>query len=363
MVGAASHFASSEGLRQVFAEMGFVTGSETLLPVLRQAYKAASVSDVTVLLEGETGTGKQVLARAIHHLDQKRRAYPFVTVHCSTITEPLAESELFGHQRGAFTGATADRLGLFSAANHGTLLLDDVNDLPLAVQPKLLDVIQRNVVRAVGSDREAELDVRVIAASNQPLKPLVLRNRFRSDLYHRLNVIRLTLPPLRQRAPDLPELVLSFARRYSFLYEPIVKVEPELVRFLEDYPLTGNVRELENAVQRMLFAKSEGTTLGLADWLAQCEEDGPETSRDLLGEAAQKLWEAIRRRGLSYAQALRQIDRKVLETALGSGAATRREVARQLQTSERTLYHKIRAHRLGHRHGRVARQPADEEPI
>ncbi|HEV2387318.1 MAG TPA: sigma 54-interacting transcriptional regulator [Candidatus Acidoferrales bacterium] len=340
---------SSEGLRRLFAELGFVTGSETLLPVLRQAYKAASASDVTILLEGETGTGKQVLARAIHQLDQKRRAFPFVTVHCSTITEALAESELFGHHRGAFTGATADRAGLFSAANHGTLFLDDVNDLPLTVQPKLLDVIQRNVVRAVGSDREAPLDIRIIAASNQPLLPLVLRARFRPDLYHRLNVIRLSLPPLRQRALDLPELVLALARRYRSLYHPIEQVDSELVRFLECHSFAGNVRELENAVQRMLFSKSQGTTLDLADWLAQGGEEEPENNRDWLGEAAQNLWEAIRRRGLSYAQALRQIDRRILETALGSGVATRREVARQLQTSERTLYHKIRLHHLGQR--------------
>jgi transcriptional regulator with GAF, ATPase, and Fis domain len=219
-------------IRETFSRLDFVTGSDKIVPVLRQAYKAASVSDVTILLEGETGTGKGVLARAIHQLDQKRQTFPFITVNCSTVTEALAESELFGHQRGAFTGAVSDRQGLFHCANHGTLFLDDVNDLPLQIQPKLLDVIQRGIVRPVGLDREISLEVRIIATCNRPLYPLVLQNRFRPDLYHRLNVIRLCLPPLRERPDDLPELILALARRYGALYSPIREVEPDLVSFL-----------------------------------------------------------------------------------------------------------------------------------
>jgi len=134
--------------------------------VLQCAYKAAQVSDTTMLLQGETGTGKQILARAIHALDQKRRHYAFVTVHCSTISESLAESELFGHRKGSFSGADAARSGLFQAANRGTLFLDDINDLPLRLQPKLLDALQRGIIRSLGSDRETPIDVRVIAAAN-----------------------------------------------------------------------------------------------------------------------------------------------------------------------------------------------------
>src|SRR5215813_8328554 len=192
----------------LFGRHGFITGSATMVPVLRMAQKAAIVGNITVLLEGETGTGKQVLAQAIHSLDEKRRAFSFITVHCSTITEPLAESELFGHQRGAFSGATRDRVGLFQAAHRGTLFLDDINDLPMALQPKLLDVLQRSVVRGVGSDRELAVDVRVIAAANQPLAQAVRQSRFRGDLYHRLNVVRLSLPPLRERCDDLAALIL-----------------------------------------------------------------------------------------------------------------------------------------------------------
>lgn len=252
---------TNDELRLGFNELGFVTRSEALLPLLRQAYKAACVSDVTVLLEGETGTGKQVLANAIHSLHHKRRAFPFVTMHCGSLSETLAESELFGHLKGAFTGAVTHRKGLFQSARRGTLFLDDVNDLPPVIQAKLLDVLQRSVVRTIGSDLEARVDVRIIAASNQPLKPLVLQNRFRADLYHRLNVVRLLLPPLRERMQDLSHLVLAFAHRHRDIYHPIERLEPELVSFLRSQSFPGNVRELENNVQAMLFSKVGGTSL------------------------------------------------------------------------------------------------------
>jgi transcriptional regulator with GAF, ATPase, and Fis domain len=179
---------SDHELRRVLAELGFITGCDAMVPLLRQASKAACLSDITVLLEGETGTGKQLLANAIHRLDQKRRSHPFVTIHCSTINETLAESELFGHERGAFSGAVSPRKGLFQAAHGGILLLDDVNDLAHGLQAKLLDVLQRSVVRAVGSDRESPIDVRITAASNLPLGQMVRQNSFRADLYHRLGL-------------------------------------------------------------------------------------------------------------------------------------------------------------------------------
>lgn len=341
-------------LRQRFAALGFITGSDALIPILRQAWKAACVSDITVLIEGETGTGKQVLAHAIHQLDQKRHVFPFITVHCGTISAALAESELFGHERGAFSGAVAQRKGLFQTAQMGTLFLDDINDLPLALQPKLLDVVQRRAVRPVGSDREIPIDVRIIAASNQTLAPLVLENRFRPDLYHRLNVVRLTLSPLRERGADLGVLILALARRHRGLYQTIDAVTPELLRFLETQQLPGNVRELENAVQRMLFVKMEGNALSLPDWQAaqsaaeSCKAE-KDSDRDPLDDAAGSLWRAISQHGLPWAAAVRQIEKKVLENALSDGHFTRREIARRLSTSERTLYHKLRAHRLSAR--------------
>jgi transcriptional regulator with PAS, ATPase and Fis domain len=337
---------TDDELRRTFNDLGFVTGSEVLLPLLRQVYKAACVSDITVLLEGETGTGKQVLAYAIHSLDQKRRAFPFVTMHCGSLSEALAESELFGHLKGAFTGALNHRRGLFQSAAGGTIFLDDVNDLPLYVQAKLLDVLQRRSVRATGSDLETPVDVRIIAASNQPLKLLVQQNRFRADLFHRLNVVRLWLPPLRERMQDLPELVLAFARRHQDIYQPIEGVDPDFVGFLQTQSFPGNVRELENDVQGMLFAKMSGTRLGLPDWQRLSAEARTEEHPDLLGEAAAKVWKAISAQGLSYAQAIEQLERRVLQAALNVEGRTRREVAQHLRTSERTLYHKIRTYEL-----------------
>lgn len=335
---------SDDQLRMSFAQLGFITSSPTVIPVLRRAQKAAKVSDVTVLLEGETGTGKQVLAHAIHKLDQKRGAFAFVTVHCSTITEALAESELFGHQRGAFSGAVQDRKGLFQAAHRGTLFLDDVNDLPGNIQPKLLDVIQRGTLRPVGADREISVDVRIIAACNQPLEPLVGNGRFRSDLYHRLNVVKLSLPPLRERNDDMASLILSFAKRHDSLYGPVETVEPELLSLLHSCSFPGNVRELENAVQRMLFLKTEGSSLGVSDWMAQSGSSVVGTGQDFLAEAAISAWKAISQRGISYAQTIQEIERRLIEAAVNVPGCTRRQLAQRLRTSERTLYYKMRIH-------------------
>ena len=338
---------SDEELRRVFGEMGFISTASSLIPALGLAWKAAQVSDITVLLEGETGTGKQVLAQAIHRLDQKRMSFPFVTAHCSTINEALAESEFFGHERGAFSGAAIERKGLFRTAHRGTLFLDDVNDLPAAIQPKLLDVLQRGVVRAVGSDREVPVDVRIISACNLPLAPMIQQNRFRADLYHRLNVVKLTLPPLRERPEDLAALILTFAKRHRQIYPGISSIEPELVQFLQGQTFEGNVRELEHAVERMLFGKTAGSSLTLPDWMAHCDEERGGL-RDWVGEAADRLSNAIFERKLPYMQAIRQIEERVLEIALRRGGQTRREIAADLQTSERTLYHKMRVHRMRH---------------
>ena len=337
---------TDERLIDQFAALGFVTCSRALLNVLRLSQKAASVSDITVLIEGETGTGKQVLAHSIHRLDEKRKAHPFITVHCGTISESLAESELFGHERGAFSGAVSLRKGLFRSADGGTLFLDDINDLSPNLQPKLLDCLQRNVIRPVGSDREIHVDVRIIAASNRPLAPLVRENLFRADLYHRLNVVKLSLPPLRERREDLPALVLTCARRHSHIYSRILSVETDLIQFLERQEFPGNVRELEHGVERALFSKVQGTSLALSDWTAQPEAGD---QRDWIHDAASSLSNAMVQRGLPYVQAFRQLERAFLEIIIGSGGRTRREIAAHLKTSERTLYHKLRSHGISHR--------------
>jgi DNA-binding NtrC family response regulator len=337
---------SDEELRHTFTQLGFVAASSEMMPILHLAYRAAVVSDITILIEGETGTGKQVLSRAIHELDPKRCRFPFVTVHCSTLNESLAESELFGHQRGAFSGSVSDRKGLFRASNSGTLFLDDVNDLPVHLQPKLLDVLQRRVVRPLGSDEEIVVDVRIVASSNRPLAPLVEQRQFRTDLYQRLNVVTIQLPPLRNRSSDLPDLMLCLARRHRCLYSPIESVEPELLLHLQSSSFPGNIRELDNMVQRMLFVKTTGNSLCLADWKAQCPSDRHEARKDPLEGAAEMVWKAITGGRLSYPDVIRKLEGRVLEIALRSATGTRRDVAESLGTSSRTLYHKLKVHGL-----------------
>ena len=315
--------------------------------VLQCAYKAAQVSDTTVLLQGETGTGKQILARAIHALDQKRRHHPFVTVHCSTISESLAESELFGHRKGSFSGADAARGGLFQAADKGTIFLDDINDLPLRLQPKLLDALQRGIIRPLGSDRETAVDVRVIAAANQPLEPMVEAETFRADLFHRLNVIQVRLPPLRERSEDLAPLMLEFARRHANLHHGVTSLDPDLLQHLQCCPFEGNVRELENIVQRMLFNKAEGDSFSRSDWLHQQRSaaDSGEVDEPI-SQAANLLWAVMLRQSVSFSELMWRVESELLQRALQVEGKTRREIADMLHTSERTLYHKISSHRI-----------------
>ena len=336
---------SVEQLRELFASLGFVTTGPHMVRPLQCAYKAAQVSDTTVLLQGETGTGKQVLARTIHTLDAKRCRFAFVTVHCSTISETLAETELFGHRKGSFSGASASRAGLFRAADHGTIFLDDVNDLPLPLQPKLLDVLQRGIIRAVGSDRELPIDVRVIAAANTPLEPLVAEGSFRADLFHRLNVIRLSLPPLRERNEDVVALILEFAKRHASLHGQIDSLEPELIQHLQACRFEGNIRELENAVQRMLFMKDDGRSFTREDWLQQeATPAGELCQHDDILQAASLLWLAMTRQEMALPDVMHRVEGELLNMALHASGKTRREIAKLMHTSERTLYHKIQAH-------------------
>jgi two-component system, NtrC family, response regulator PilR len=217
----------------------------------------------SVLITGESGTGKELVARALHS-EGVRAKLPFVAVNCGAIPEELMESELFGHRRGAFTGAIADKLGLFQEAAGGTLFLDEIGELSLALQVKLLRALQERKVKQVGATEELEVDVRVIAATNRDLETEVSRGAFRADLYYRLNVIELRLPPLRHRREDIPLLAEHFLRRFSAEHNRQSRLSAEAMRRLEGYEFPGNVRELENIIERAV-ALSSNHVIGASD--------------------------------------------------------------------------------------------------
>jgi two-component system response regulator AtoC len=236
--------------------------SAALEKVLKQARSVAAAAAATVLLTGENGTGKEMLARAIHE-ESPRASGPFVAVSCAALPETLIESELFGHEKGAFTNATQMRKGRFELANGGTLLLDEIGDLSPAVQVKLLRVLQERSFERVGGTKTITVDIRLIAATNRDLEAEVEAGRFRQDLFFRLNVVPLTLPPLRERGDDIPILAAHFAAKSAQKYgHSMPEITPRLIDVLQDYDWPGNVRELENLMERLVVL-SNGDSLGL----------------------------------------------------------------------------------------------------
>ncbi len=252
---------SREG-RLTFSDI--ITRSEAMGGVLRTAQKAAS-SSIPVLIEGESGVGKELFARAIHGSGE-RKAKPFVAVNCGAIPDNLVESILFGHEKGAFTGATERHTGKFVEATGGTLFLDEVGELPLAAQVKLLRALQEGTVEAVGGRKPVKVDVRIISATNRKLLDLVKNGQFREDLFYRLHVLPLTIPPLRMRREDVPHLLRHFLARFAAEENrTITSISGEAMAYLAQLEWPGNIRQLENAVYRAVVM-SEGDQLGLADF-------------------------------------------------------------------------------------------------
>ena len=252
---------SREG-RLTFSDI--VTRSETMAGVLRTAQKAAS-SSIPVLIEGESGVGKELFARAIHGSGE-RKTKPFVAVNCGAIPDNLVESILFGHEKGAFTGATERHMGKFVEAHGGTLFLDEVGELPLTAQVKLLRALQEGTVEAVGGRKPVKVDVRIISATNRKLLDLVKSGQFREDLFYRLHVLPLTIPPLRQRREDIPHLLRHFLARFcAEENRPITAIAGEAMTHLAQLDWPGNIRQLENAVYRAVVM-SEGDHLGVSDF-------------------------------------------------------------------------------------------------
>lgn len=284
-----------------------------------------------VLIAGESGTGKELVARAIHSLGP-RSAGPFVSVNCGALPENLMESELFGHERGSFTGAIRKSDGLFREAQGGTLFLDEVGEIPLQVQVKLLRAIQERRVRPVGSTSEVEVDVRIVAASNRDLEVEVSEGGFRPDLYYRLNVVRIDIPPLRERHEDIPALLEYFIARYSKeVGRKIDGMTPDALQLLLDYAYPGNVRELENIVERSV-ALSTGEVLGI-DTLP------PTLVRDKEPPTAQQIMLGV---GFALDETLDQIERQYLQEALSQANGVRTKAADILGISFRSLRYRLR---------------------
>ena len=240
-------------------EEDIVGHSPAFMNVLNQVGIIAK-SDSVTLIQGETGTGKEVIARAIHNQSLRSRG-PFVKLNCAAIPAALLESELFGHERGAFTGAVTQTMGRFQQADNGTLFLDEIGDLPLELQPKLLRALQEQEFERLGCGRTIRVNVRVVAATNQNLAEMVSTRQFRADLYYRLNVIPIFLPPLRERRDDIPRLVEHFVRKYSArLNKPIDTIPDEVMEFLMYHDWPGNIRELQNFIERAVVL-SPGSVL------------------------------------------------------------------------------------------------------
>ncbi|MDQ7038537.1 MAG: sigma-54 dependent transcriptional regulator [Aquificota bacterium] len=263
----------NRALRSILLEKDQEVLLETRSPAFREVLETAKKvagSDINVLIRGETGTGKEVLARYIHRLSPRSEG-PFIVVDCSAIPEHLFESEVFGHEKGAYTGATQKKLGLVELADGGTLFLDEIGDVPLHVQSKLLRFVETRRFRRVGGLKEISVDVRIISATNRDLSGMVSRGEFRSDLLFRLNVVEINIPPLRERKEDIPLLVDHFLSRYG------KKIRKETLKALTDYPWPGNVRELKNAIERaVLLSRGEYVDENLClpkDGSLECPED------------------------------------------------------------------------------------------
>jgi two-component system, NtrC family, response regulator AtoC len=302
--------------------------------VLRVVQKVAP-TPTTVLIEGESGSGKELIARALHDLSP-RAERPFVAVNCGAIPETLIESELFGHAKGAFTDARTARRGLFEEADGGTLLLDEIGELPLPVQPALLRVLQQGEVRRVGDTRSTRVDVRVLASTNRDLAAQVQSGRFREDLYYRLNVVQLRLPPLRERQEEIAALAERLLARHAerIGIEPR-RLSPRALELLQRYRWPGNVRELENALERALV-------------LAEEDEIGPEALPEAVQRslAPEPVPASLDADDLSVKRAQRVLEADLIRRALERTQGNRTKAAELLELSPRALLYKIREYGL-----------------
>jgi two-component system response regulator AtoC len=321
-----------EELSALRAPSGIVGRGTSMQQVLAVAGKVARHPS-TVLVTGESGTGKELVARYVH-ANSPRASETLVAVNCGAIPENLLESELFGHAKGAFTGATAEKRGLFEEADGGTLFLDEIGELPAPLQVKLLRALQEGEIRRVGDNNSRAVDVRLVAATARDLEAEVATGRFRADLYYRINVVRLHLPPLRDRREDIPELVRHFMQLYGRrLALSVTSVSPAAMRLLMEYAWPGNVRELENVIERALVLA-----------------EGPQIEPDQLPAAIRSPSVAAPARGeldLSIKRQTAALERGLIRDALARTGGNRTRAAKLLELSHRALLYKIREYGLG----------------
>jgi DNA-binding NtrC family response regulator len=349
--------AENQALRQRLDKryaLGNIVGDDERMRRTFELVEAVAPTRTTVLMTGESGTGKSLIAHAIHHRSP-RAAKPYVEISCGSIPETLLESELFGHVKGAFTGAHADKVGRFLAADGGTIFLDEINSASPGMQLKLLRVLQERKFEPVGSTQTIEVDARVILASNQPLEQLVADGRFRQDLYYRINVVKIELPPLRERLHDIPLLAATFLERHAReLGKQIVGFAPDALDALRRYPYPGNVRELQNIVERAAVL-TRGQTILLSDLPPHVAGEGgagadPLVRRLSPGADAART-DAPRADGAddtpwtptTLEEALREPERRILLKALKANAWNRQKTAEQLGINRTTLYKRLKA--------------------
>lgn len=320
-------------LRQKSRFQDMIGKSKRMREVYSLIGKVAS-TDTTVLIEGESGTGKEMAARAIHFLS-RRRENPFVSINCAALPENLLESELFGHMRGSFTGAVADKKGMFEVAQRGTLFLDEVGEMSPLTQVKLLRTLQEKKIRRVGESGEIQVDVRIIAATNQVLKKKIEEGNFREDLFYRLHVISFEMPPLRKRKEDLPLLVTHFLKKHCLaMGRKTKRIAPEVMNVFESYPWPGNVRELENVIERIVAIEERGTIT---------EESLPEELLTPHKEAEAKF---LFQPGFNLNQYLDNTSRNYVRQAFESSEGNLRETASILGINYRSLRYLIEKYAL-----------------
>ncbi len=314
-------------------------GNSTAMHIIFDMVKRVSQTPTNVLITGESGTGKEVVAKAIH-FNGPLKDRPFVTVNCGAIPENLMESEMFGHKKGSFTGAVADKSGLFEVADTGTLFLDEVGELPLSIQVKLLRAIQERVIRRVGATDDHKVEVRIIAATNRNLEEMVQKGTFRQDLFYRLNVINIKTPSLRERRDDIPLLANHFLKKYNErLSKSIGAISAEAMEILKKYDYPGNVRELENMIERTVALEGGATIL-------------PESLPPMVNTSSGRKMASSNEiemgdDGVDLDKVMGQIEKELLIKAIHSAGGVKKRAAKLLHISFRSMRYRIEKYNLG----------------